>query len=79
MPLLGSEFVVYFFYFFMIDKTDEYQLTKYILDLKGLAVLSMGIAHAAFGAGGYFYCINTYYEVRPTSTFSLATHLLIQI
>ena len=62
VPLLGSEFVVYFFYFFMIDKTDEYQLTRYILDLKGLAVLSMGIAHAAFGAGGYFYCINTYYE-----------------
>lgn len=91
LPLLGTEFVVYFLYFFMIDKTDEYQLTRFIFDLKGLAVLSMGIMHAAFvsttqiphqvvhdlcsrdgsqrlrvvalqGAGGYFYCINTYFE-----------------
>ena len=62
LPLLGTEFVVYFLYFFMIDKTDEYQLTRFIFDLKGLAVLSMGIMHAAFGAAGYFYCINTYFE-----------------
>ena len=62
LPLLGTEFVVFFVYFFVIDKDDEYQLTRYILDLKGLAVFSMGIAHAASGAAGYFSCINTFFH-----------------
>jgi hypothetical protein len=75
IPLLGSEFVVYFFYFFMIEKSDEYQLTRYILDLKGLAVLSMGIAHAAFGAMGYFDCINTFYEPDELKYVYKAFHL----
>lgn len=55
-PYYGVQPFFFVFIFFMIDKTDEYQLVKYILDFKKMIFVTAGVENGMIGYVLYFVC-----------------------
>ena len=55
-PYYGVQPFFFVFVFFMIDKSDEFQLVKYILDFKKMIFITAGITNGVIGYITYFVC-----------------------
>jgi hypothetical protein len=57
-PFYGAQQIFHLLLFLLIDRSDEFQLCKYILDFKGLQALTLGVFGCIYGASRYAYCVN---------------------
>eukprot|EP01016_Furgasonia_blochmanni_P003996 TRINITY_DN11557_c0_g2_i1.p1 TRINITY_DN11557_c0_g2~~TRINITY_DN11557_c0_g2_i1.p1 ORF type:complete len:636 (+),score=95.96 TRINITY_DN11557_c0_g2_i1:66-1973(+) len=56
VPYYGVQTICFFIYFIMIDKSDEYQLVKFILSFKRLQFFTFGCLNGILGYAQYFIC-----------------------
>ncbi len=54
----GGQFFFYLLLWTLIDKSDTFQLVKFIVDFKGLQAISLGIGCIFIGASKYVRCAN---------------------
>jgi hypothetical protein len=58
VPVYGVQVIMYFIFFCLYDKTDEYQLINYIAQFKGAQFITIGVISAFIGAFQYIVCVN---------------------
>eukprot|EP00762_Andalucia_godoyi_P002945 ANDGO_04200.mRNA.1 hypothetical protein AMSG_00053 len=58
LPFVGVQQAMFFFIFFMKDRTDEYQLIQYVLDFRGFQCITLGFIGVIVGAAQYYACAN---------------------
>lgn len=57
-PVFGVSTAFFLFVFILVDKSDEYQLIRFIQTFKGSLFLSGGVFQCFIGAGQYVTCVN---------------------
>ena len=58
-PFYGIQTMVMLFYFTLMEKTDEFQLVKYIVSFKKLQFVTIGCLNGLVAYIKYFICIST--------------------
>lgn len=71
-PYYGVQPFFFAFVFLMIDKSDEYQLVKYILDFKKMIFFTAGVTNGMIGYVLYFICatLNEYKDLDDYRRFN---------
>jgi hypothetical protein len=57
-PVIGVQPLMFALFFMLKDKKDEYQLTQFILDFRGMQFLTMGLMGSMIAAFQYYLCAN---------------------
>lgn len=60
IPIFGISPLFFLFEFFIIDKSDEFQLIQFILGFKGTQFLSAGLIRAVTGLSLFFVCVTAH-------------------
>ena len=67
-PVFFASYLICAVMFVLMDKTDEHQLTKFILDFKGMQAISTGLLYALIGIVNYMSCANEPQTCVTTTT-----------
>lgn len=57
-PIYAVQPLWFILQFILIDKSDEYQLIRFILSFKGLQFVTLGVINSIIGAAQYVHCVN---------------------
>lgn len=73
VPSYGAQAIVFFFHFLLIDKNDEFQLVKFILDFKKMHFFSIGFFGSLLGYIMFFACSSVNNGYDSASDFTRCT------
>jgi hypothetical protein len=58
--LVGTNYVIAFLLFIFIDKSDQYQLVRYVLYSKGMMSVGTGLLYTVVGVVTYMSCVDDF-------------------